>query len=37
VTPGLEEPCFALGAERHKRNGSEARRWKHCAGSEFAG
>jgi len=27
VTPGLEEPCFALGAERHKRNGSEARRW----------
>jgi hypothetical protein len=29
VTPGLEEPCFALGAERHKRNG--------CAGSEFAG
>jgi len=29
VTPGLEEPCFALGAERHKRNG--------CAGSKFAG
>jgi hypothetical protein len=29
VTPGLEKPCFALGAERHNRNG--------CAGSEIAG